>query len=86
MRVLNEGSLSESSSPLSAVELSKLLQKLMLNMKGSFMSDDGRGVDYSALRNSELFVKYSNFACDLREIAVWEMTEDEKKAFFISIL
>jgi len=55
-------------------------------MKGSFMSDDGRGVDYVVLRGSKLFEKYSNFARDLRQIIVGGMTEEEKKAFFISIL
>lgn len=86
VRVLNEGNLSEISSSQPAVGLSKELQRLMLKIKGCFMSEDGRGVDYTALKTSKLFEEYQTLARDLQLIATSGMTVEEKIAFFLSIL
>ncbi|ESO94705.1 hypothetical protein LOTGIDRAFT_175345 [Lottia gigantea] len=73
-------------SPVSAVDLSKTLQKLMLRLKGEFMADDGKGVDYSKFKTSQLFPEYKKQACQLQNIDLNTLSEVEKKVFFISIL
>lgn len=63
------------------------LQKSMLQLKGEFMSEDGRQVYYTQLKSSQLFKDYEILArqlCDCDLMALQE--ETEKKAFFISIL
>lgn len=63
------------------------LQKSMLQLKGQYMSEDGREVHYNQLRDSQLFAEYKRVAtllCDCELAHLQE--ENEKKAFFISIL
>lgn len=67
-------------------EVAVKVQKLMLRLKGSFMTDDGQGVDYTALRQSELFKEYEDQCQQLSHVDVAKMAESQKKAFFISIL
>ncbi|CAH1787699.1 unnamed protein product [Owenia fusiformis] len=84
VRVLN--TLKTSSEPNKiAVGLSKDLQKTMLRMKGEFMSEDGSGVNYDALRESAVFADYKKQADELSAIDLSTLDEDEKKAFFINI-
>ena len=63
------------------------LQKTMLKLKGQYMSENGSEVHYGKLKGSQLFTEYEAVAgqlchCDLNEL----QDEEEKKAFFISIL
>lgn len=67
------------------IELSRKLQQTMLLMKGEFMSSDGKGVDYGSLGNSELFTQYVQLARQLDEADVSQLTEAERKAFFINV-
>lgn len=69
--------------PPSAVALE--LQKTMLQLKGQYMSEDGREVQYSALRESPLFSEYERVARELANCDLSELREEEKKPFFISI-
>ena len=85
VRVLNEGEIPKDRSARSAVALSKDLQKIMLKMKGSFMSADGRRVDYTKLRKSKLFEEYQISARDLQETKLSDLSPAEKTAFFLSI-
>ena len=67
------------------LQLSKLLQKQMLQMKGEFMGCDGRGVDYGRLAASATFQQYTSLAERLRTCAVANLSEPQRMAFFISI-
>ncbi|KAL3841343.1 hypothetical protein ACJMK2_019502 [Sinanodonta woodiana] len=68
-----------------AVELSKLLQKMMLRLKGDYMTPDGKGVNYTKLKESQLFKDYKKQAAHLQDAHLDFSSEQEKKAFFINI-
>ncbi|KAK3580926.1 hypothetical protein CHS0354_008218 [Potamilus streckersoni] len=68
-----------------AVELSNLLQKMMLRLKGDYMTPDGKGVDYKKLKESQLFRDYKEQAAHLQDVNLDFSSEQEKKAFFINI-
>jgi len=61
------------------------LQKTMLQLKGQCMAGDGRGVQYSGLRESQLFSEYERVARELANCDLRDVKEEEKKPFFISI-
>ena len=86
-RVLNRGvgvaSPAETRPPL---ELALDLQRTMLQMKGEYMTEDGRGVDYEELTSSDVFKRYESLAGELERCDPSKLDEDERKAFFISIL
>lgn len=84
-RILNAGERSQESL-LTAVELSKELQKLMLKIKGNFILEEGRAVDYSALRESDLFKEYVKRTKALKGVDLGSLERSEKIAFFLSIL
>lgn len=67
-------------------DVSARLQRLMLEIKGEFMSEEGKVVDYSALRNSELFTKYIQESLKLSSVNLEALADEERMAFFISIL
>lgn len=87
-RVLNLTASSGSNSarrPPGALALE--LQKSMLQLKGQYMSEDGREVHYNQLRDSQLFAEYKKVAKLLCDCELGHLQEEnEKKAFFISIL
>ena len=68
----------------SLVDLSRDLQKSMLALRSEFMSEDGRGVDYVAMRSSSLFDDYKAKAERLQAADVSTIAGDDHKAFFIS--
>ncbi len=67
-------------------ELSLALQRSMLRMKGEFMDAEGRGVDYEGLQISKVFNEYVSLTEELVECDISCLGEEERKAFFISIL
>ena len=71
---------------ISTPELARDLQRLMLSMKGRYMREDGRGVDYAALKQSEEFKEYLVKAGALAGADPGSLDEDQRKCFFISIL
>lgn len=82
--ILNSGDSSLQSLP-SAVELSRQLQKLMLNIKGNFISHEGHEVDYTALKDSDLFREYVERTKALKVVDLGSLERKEKIAFFLSI-
>ncbi|XP_015767391.1 PREDICTED: uncharacterized protein LOC107346125 isoform X2 [Acropora digitifera] len=70
---------------LSAVDLSKELQKLMLKIKGRFISEDGHTVDYNALKESDLFKEYVKMTAALTQVNLTSLERTEKIAFFLNI-
>lgn len=83
-RVLNAGGQLQENS-LSALDLSKDLQRLMLKIKGSFITEEGRAVDYSALKESDLFQEYVDRTKALEAVNLENLKQAEKIAFFLSI-
>ena len=55
-------------------------------MKGEFIADDGSGVNYEALKKSQLFEQYKLQAKILKHVDLSTLSEVERTAFFISIL
>ena len=87
LRILNQKvGVAPHSTPRPPSDLSLELQRTMLQMKGEFMTDDGKGVDYAKLTQSELFGVYQSLAGELVNCDLSQMSEEERKAFFISIL
>ncbi|VDI22554.1 Hypothetical predicted protein [Mytilus galloprovincialis] len=70
---------------VSAVELSKKLQKCMLRLKGEYMGNEGQGVDYEKLRLSQQFKEYEELTSQLQNVNLTDLSENEKKAFFINL-
>ena len=86
-KVLNSASTSAGSSARRKPnELSLELQQTMLRMKGDYISADGKGVDYGALKGSELFLQYVQLSSELMYCDVAVSSDEERKAFFLSIL
>lgn len=87
-RVLNQavGVASPSLTPRPPPELALDLQRTMLHMKGEYMTEDGKGVNYAMLTHSELFEQYQSLARELEHCDLSKLDENERKAFFISIL
>lgn len=50
------------------------------------MSCDGKSIDYQALRQSSDFSEYEKQASELNSFSLKNLTETQKKVFFISIL
>ncbi|XP_066555910.1 uncharacterized protein LOC136746929 [Amia ocellicauda] len=68
-----------------ALEITSSLRKLMNKLKGTYMTNDGKGVDYSALRGSVMFQTYLLLTQQLRTVDLNTLAEDEKKAFFLNV-
>jgi len=82
--VLNAGGQLQEIS-LCALDLSKDLQRLMLKIKGSFITEEGRAVDYNALKESDLFQEYVDKTKALKAVNLGILELKEKIAFFLSI-
>ncbi|XP_062506742.1 uncharacterized protein LOC134183265 [Corticium candelabrum] len=88
MPVLNDGDLPARQAcdgDVFAGSLSRKLQKLMLRMKGEHMSEDGRSVDYRALRKSEVFKEYQEKTLLLRTVDIRSLQENDRLAFYINV-
>ena len=61
------------------------LQSRMLELKGLYLSPDGKGVDYGRLKESVEFNGYKTIARELATVDLMEdSNEEQRKAFFIS--
>jgi len=70
-----------------ALVVAKDLQKLILKLKGEFITEDGTGVDYHAMSSSPLFSEYCDSTRELQCVNILDMAhkQDEVKCFFINI-
>ena len=71
---------------MSPEELSRHLQKVMLQLKSEHMGPDGRGVDYIQLGSSKHFKEYVSISSRLVHCDPTQLSEESRMAFFISIL
>jgi len=67
-------------------DLALKLQRTMLRLKGDHMTPDGRGIDYGNLKSSDLFKEYVELSQQLSACDPSGLEENDRKAFFISIL
>ena len=74
-------------SQLSTLEISRQIQRSMLRIRGDFMSEDGRKVDYDAVKASDAFAEYLSTARLLGRCSLASLDDDEneRKAFFINV-
>jgi hypothetical protein len=66
--------------------LDKNLVSLFIRMKGEFMDEEGSHVKYAALKKDAVFEEYKKMAAALKTIKLDSISEDERKALFLSIL
>ncbi len=86
MNVLNSPPEGNGDESMEAEELSRGLQKVMLQLKAEHMGPEGRGVDYPQLASSKLFSEYVQIASQLVNCNPAQLSEESRMAFFISIL
>ena len=58
---------------------------ILSRLKGKYLSEDGKSVDYPALRKDDLFKEFQFQAEQLANIALVDLSLVQRKAFFISI-
>ena len=61
------------------------LRQRILNLYESFLSPDGRAVDYAGLGASEAFADYVRATGELQEVDLRALARDERVAFFVNI-
>ena len=83
--VLNDDSVDETADEASAQQLSERLRKAMLRLKAEHMSELGDKVDYETISESAGFTAYVAVASKLRNVKLAELTENERRAFFINV-
>ncbi|XP_031549993.1 uncharacterized protein LOC116287451 [Actinia tenebrosa] len=76
------GSLCE---PRPAHEVGEMLRHLILELYDSYLSSDGKGVDYTAMSDSSQFQDYVKHTAELQRVQVEGATREEKLSFFINI-
>lgn len=69
----------------SAEELAQELRLSLLKLKGSFISDDGLRVDYTAIKSSGDFKEYKELCTCLSVINPADLEPKARKAFFINV-
>ena len=75
----------ESGEQLSGTAVAEALRKSITALYGEFVTVDGAGVDYSALRASEEFKAYVALASQLTRVDPLLMDRNERLAFFINV-
>ncbi|XP_078331324.1 uncharacterized protein LOC111126605 [Crassostrea virginica] len=83
VKVLNEQP-KAGKSDLKAPDLAKKLQKTMLSIKGECIGED-RGIDYDKLKSSASYKEYKSETLFLQTVSLDELSENERKAFFINL-
>lgn len=83
VKVLNEQT-TASKSVIKATDLAKKLQRTMLSIKGECIGED-RGIDYDKLKNSGAYKEYKSETLLLQTVSLDELSENERKAFFINL-
>lgn len=81
---LNAGSMSDCD-PRPAGDLGEDVRKLILKIYSSFLSKDGRKVNYAGIAESDEFKVYMRLTKELVRVRISEASREEKLAFFINI-
>ncbi|RXH70428.1 hypothetical protein DVH24_007684 [Malus domestica] len=78
------GSISDSE-PKPAAKVGQRLTKIMSAILESYASDDRRHLDYIGISNSEEFRRYINLVQELHRVNLFELSKDERLAFFLNL-
>ncbi|EFX70595.1 hypothetical protein DAPPUDRAFT_228243 [Daphnia pulex] len=69
----------------STKEVAASLQRMILKLKGKYLSEDGKSVDYAELRNDNLFKEFQAQSEQLADLELADLSPVQRKAFFINI-
>lgn len=75
----------DSAENISGTEVAAALRKSITALYAEFVTVDGSGVDYSALRASEEYKEYVTLSTQLTSVDPLTMDRNEKLAFFINV-
>ncbi|CAJ2644311.1 unnamed protein product [Trifolium pratense] len=71
--------------PKPIAEIASRLRFLASAMFEAYAFEDGRRVDYTSLHGSEEFARYLRIVEELQRVEIWDMSREEKLAFFINL-
>ncbi|CAJ1971810.1 unnamed protein product [Sphenostylis stenocarpa] len=71
--------------PKPMTEVASRLRLLSYAMFEAYASEDGRHVDYRSMHGSEEFARYLRIIEELQRGEVWNLSREEKLAFFINL-
>ncbi|KAM5566496.1 hypothetical protein ABKV19_014916 [Rosa sericea] len=71
--------------PKPAAEVGQRLTKIMSAILESYASDDRRLLDYIGISNSEEFRRYINLVQELHRVNLFELSPNERLAFFLNL-
>ncbi|KAB2623961.1 hypothetical protein D8674_015621 [Pyrus ussuriensis x Pyrus communis] len=71
--------------PKPAAKVGQRLTKIMSAILESYASDDRRHLDYIGISNSEEFRRYINLVQELHRVNLFELSKDERLAFFLNL-
>ncbi|KAF7829895.1 electron carrier/protein disulfide oxidoreductase [Senna tora] len=71
--------------PKPIAEIASRLSFLSNAMFEAYASEDGCHIDYRSLHGSEEFARYLRIVEGLQRVEIWEMSREEKLAFFINL-
>ncbi|TKY56223.1 Glutaredoxin protein [Spatholobus suberectus] len=71
--------------PKPMTEVASRLRLLSYAMFEAYASEDGRHVDYRSMHGSEEFARYLRIVEELQRGEIWDLSREEKLAFFINL-
>ncbi|XP_057731777.1 uncharacterized protein LOC130946900 [Arachis stenosperma] len=71
--------------PKPIAEIASRLRFLSYAMFEAYVFEDGRRVDYTSLHASGEFARYLRTVEELQRVEIWDMSREEKLAFFINL-
>ncbi|KAA0715965.1 hypothetical protein E1301_Tti016139 [Triplophysa tibetana] len=71
--------------PERAPDVSEAMRNLILKLYSDHLSEDGKTVDYKAVRRSPYYEQYCELAVQLQRVELLSLSREEKLAFFINI-
>ncbi|KAI9556981.1 hypothetical protein GHT06_016775 [Daphnia sinensis] len=84
MNVLNAESVGVTH-PVSATEVATSLQRIILKLKGKYLSEDGKSVCYAELKKDDLYQEFQSQADQLVHVSLADLNPTQRKAFFINV-
>ncbi|KAI4373170.1 hypothetical protein MLD38_011328 [Melastoma candidum] len=71
--------------PKKAADIGTRMTKIMSAILESYASDDRRHLDYAAISKSEEFRRYVNLSEELHRVDLFELSPEERMAFFLNL-
>lgn len=71
--------------PRPAADVGELLRKFILQLYAKYLSADGKGVDYQAMKSSPEFEAYVKHTAELKRVQLDSTPRPEKLSFFINV-